>query len=153
MQPPVPFAAFRSTSAGKPGVVAVGMLLMSQALAQPEAAVAELRQPYSAACLAQARALIRDAAVAEAGLASATLRRVPEATAAALARSGVARGDLNLLSLISPPSTFVLYQLPQRDGAGTSDSCPLHETYLGIRQGGFVPQPLRFYGPLRAADA
>ena len=41
MQQPVPFVAFRPTSAWRPGVVAVGVLLMSQALAQPEAAVAD----------------------------------------------------------------------------------------------------------------
>lgn len=128
--------------------VAAGGLIAAHALAQPAPPAADMPQPLPAGCMAEAQAIVQGAF--KEGQASAALPRVPAALAAELARAGIQRGALGFQSLISPPSSFALYQLPGAGGLRDANGCPLHQTYLGYRQGGFAPQPLRFYGPLRA---
>lgn len=147
MQPSTSPAATRALAALRWCAVAACGLMALPVPAQPAPPAAEMPRTFSGLCLAEAQAIVR-AAFTEGR--SATLQPVPAATAAALASTGIDRGLLNLQSLISPPSTFVLYQLPSPGAPRDASGCPLHETYLGYRQGGFVPQPLRFYGPLRA---
>lgn len=130
--------------------VAAGGLIAAHALAQPAPPAAGGPQPFPAGCMAEAQAIVQGAF--KEGQASAALQRVPVGMATELARIGIHRGALVLQSLISPPSTFELYQLPGTGGLRDVNGCPLHETYLGYRQGGFAPQPLRFYGPLRAPE-
>lgn len=148
MQPSVPLAAPRAPAVLRCCVVAAAGLIAAHALAQPAPPAAEPLRTFSGLCVAQAQSIVQ--ASFKEGL-SARLQPVPAATAAALQSSGIDRGTLNFQSLISPPSSFVLYQLPSPGASREAQGCPLHEIYLGYRQGGFVPQPIRFYGPLRAS--
>jgi hypothetical protein len=149
MQLSLPLAAPRAAAALCRCAAVAGGLIAAHALAQPAPPAADMSQPFPALCIAEAHAIVQ--AAFKEGHASAALQRVPAATASELAREGINRGALSLHSLISPPSTFELYQLPGAGGLREANGCALHQTYLGYRQGGFVPQPLRFYGPLKPA--
>ncbi len=145
-----------AVSLGLPaGLLAVGGAAgAAEAAAEPALHAVRNAAP-NASCLRQAQALVRDADVVPDLPLRERLQAVPAELAAALRERGQTLGPLDARSLISPPSRYELVQLPVPGGtaAAATESCPLHQLYIAFRQGGFVPQPVVYYGPLRAAAA
>lgn len=139
------------------------LLLATSLLPVPARATWSEQVPvFAPDCLTQAQDWLKQtkALMGNSG-APQNLPAVAEPVAAMLAARGVHRAWLATDSLISPPPNYALVQLPDEapndaDAAVAASplaNCPLGQTYLAYSPGGFVPQPLRYFGPLRAAAA
>lgn len=143
----------------------LGLLLLALygTVSPASPARAEDPQPaaaFSAECLKQAQDRLSELRVQMHDVkAPKGLPAVDAALAAALKVRGVYRGWWVTDSLISPPSSYALVELPGEaagpavagEAAVQASACPLTQTYLVYHQGGFVPQPPRYFGPLQAA--
>lgn len=139
------------------------LLLLYGAVSLVSPAWAAIPQPaaaFSAECLKQARDRLSELRVQMHDVqAPKGLPAVDAALVAALKARGVYRGWWVTDSLISPPSSYALVELPGEaagpavagEAAVQASACPLTQTYLVYHQGGFVPQPPRYFGPLQAA--
>jgi hypothetical protein len=133
------------------------LLLSTSLLPVPARATPSEQLPvFAPDCLKQAQDWLRQAKALVGNFgAPENLPAVAEPVAALLAARGVHRAWLATDSLISPPPSYALVQLPDEapnhaDAAAAASplaNCPLGQTYLAYSPGGFVPQPPRFFGP------
>ena len=116
---------------------------------QPQAAV----QPLSKECITEATKLFSQMNAFHDGTHKTA---TPVASGAELARiesSGEQRGKLAGGSTLTPASSYDLVVLPDNSDLVSNQACPLHRTYVRFIQGGFNPQPPKYYGPLRSSAA
>lgn len=132
------------------GALVLAALLATGAFAQSrdKATDPEAEKYFDEACMAKAvRFLKRKNAIHE-GYGRTGLPMLDSASADRVLDNGQWRGSLPTLSTVSPPSSYSLVQYSERLPLKRRDQCPLDETYLVFRQGGFMPQPAMVFGPL-----
>jgi hypothetical protein len=105
----------------------------------------------SFACIAEAQALVSPPPSQRPTELGPPLQLATAEATTRLRASGLQHGPLRFGSLVSPPSTLTLIELPtQADEPGVD--CPLHRLYVAFQQGGLVLQAAKYFGPLKASE-
>jgi len=130
-----------------PLVFAAGAALAQQDRTDPAP------EPLSKSCIAEATRIFNQANAFHDGKHKTGIPVVVGEELARVQQHGELRGSIDGRSTLTPASGYALIVVQGASIPSKGDSCPLHRTYIRFIQGGFNPQPPKYYGPLRASAA
>ena len=125
-------------------------VLSSAASAQTHRADASA-EPLSRECITEASRILTQARFFHDGSHKAGLPVVAGEEIARIHSDGAPPLRIAGGSTLTPASSYSLVVVQEAATPAADVPCPLHRTFVRFVQGGFIPQPPRYYGPLRAA--